>query len=429
MGTQAYITYYCNQIVELCKNQPYGKLYEIWQDGAGDIDAITETDYKKWTDTLHKYMPECIVWATKRSVGVGDVRWVCNEGGVAGDPCWSRVNASDVLAETGNRGSPDGDRYMPAETNVSIRPGWFYHPNEHPKSVQQLWDMYFTSVARNTVWLLNFTPDTRGLIPTEDSTNAAGLGKWIYGTFLTNLLANATATALHGRGAGFEPGKMLDNCEDTYFASADANKTDTITFAVSSPITFDCIIMQEVIALGHRTLNWSVDAYVNNTWGTISAANNKQCIGFKRAVKWSPAITATQVRLRITSGQACPAIHTFGVYKQTQVTPPSDWNGLTPVKTSCADVDALQPIQPVSSAPRAVLVAGDRIMLPAHFGAGPVTITILDMQGHCVSSLVTRGTGSQKRIVLPPLKSGTYLIKCGNGTRTLTQKFVAANKR
>lgn len=114
-----------------------------------------------------------------------------------------------------NSGDSNGDSYIPAETNVSIRPGWFYHENEHPKTVQQLWDMYFNSTARNTVWLLNFPPDKRGQIPAEDSTNAAGLGKWIYGTFRTNLLAEATATAQHGRGRGFEPANMVDKCEDT----------------------------------------------------------------------------------------------------------------------------------------------------------------------------------------------------------------------
>lgn len=417
--------YYCNQIVELCKNKPYGTFYEIWQDGAGNINDLTEADYKKWTDTLHKYMPECIVWSTKRSYKQGDVRWVGNEGGVAGDPCWSTVNAADVLAENGipNTGNPNGDVYMPAETNVSIRPGWFYHPSEQPKSAQTLWNMYFTSVARNTVWLLNFPPDTRGWVPTADSTSGAGLGSLMYGTFRTNLLAGGTATALHTRGTGYEPVKMLDSCESTYFASADAYKTDTIVFVPKASITFDCIMLQEVITLGQRTLNWSVDYTTNGTsWTTVAAANNKQCIGFKRAVQCAQA-TATQVRLRITNGKACPAIHTFGVFKQTVVTPPSGWNGLGPV-TACNAVDVL-PGRAADVVLKNVLrIAGDRIALPGGFGAGSVTVKIFDMQGHCVQHIVARGSAFEQQHPLSSLKAGSYLVRCQSGIRTLEQKMV-----
>jgi alpha-L-fucosidase len=424
-GTPSYTTYYCNQIVELCKDKPYGPLYEIWQDGAGDINSISEADYKKWTDSLHKYMPECVVWSTKKSYKCGDVRWVGNEDGVAGDPCWSTVNAADVLAENGvpNTGNAQGDTYMPAETNVSIRPGWFYHSYEQPKPVPELWDTYFTSTARNTVWLLNFPPDTAGRIPSADSANAAELGKWMYGTFRNNLLAGAEATALHLRGTGFEPKNMVDTCEDTYFASADANTTDTITFTVSSPITFDCIMMQEVIELGHRSLRWSVDIYTNNQWSALSAANNKQCIGYKRAIKFSPAMTGSQVRLRITSGRASPAIHTFGVYLQAQVAPPADWNGLGPVKRTCTPAVALTE-KPASNKRGTLRIAGDRVVLPANFAAGPVTLLVSDLRGRIVRRMVLRGGNFEKPFPLPPLQPGCHMISCSSGGKTLTRTLM-----
>jgi alpha-L-fucosidase len=422
-GTKDYVDYYCNQIVELCKNKPYGPLYEIWQDGAGDINAISPADYRKWTDTIHKYMPECVVWSTKKSDSCGDIRWVCNELGVAGDPCWSTAYMSQVLEETGNMGDSNGDTYIPAETNVSIRPGWFYHTTEEPKSVSTLWNMYFTSTARNTVWLLNFPPDTVGRIASSDSVSGAGLGSYLYGTFRTNLLAGATVTALHPRGAGFEPANMVDNYESTYFASADGYNTDTITFVPTSSITFDCIMMQEVIELGHRTLNWSVDAYYNNAWNTISDANNKQCIGYKRAVMCSQR-TATQVRLRITSGKACPAIHTFGVYKQTQVTPPSNWNGLPPIVDSTTTMVSPGRAAAHLAQQNILRIAGDWIVLPADFGAGAVTVNILDIQGRSVRSFVTQASGFEQRMFLPSLKSGLYFVKCSNGRQTLEQRFM-----
>ena len=132
-GTPTYVTYYCNQIVELCKGKPYGPFYEIWQDGAGDIGSIKSGDYRKWTDTLHKYMPECVVWATKVSDSCGDVHWVGNEGGVAGDPEWSTCNMSDIYSEN-SKTEIDGDTYSPAETNTSIsNGGWFWHAGETAK--------------------------------------------------------------------------------------------------------------------------------------------------------------------------------------------------------------------------------------------------------------------------------------------------------
>ncbi|HEX7510003.1 MAG TPA: alpha-L-fucosidase [Chitinivibrionales bacterium] len=420
-GTQAYITYYCNQIVELCKNKPYGPFYEIWQDGAGDIASIKSGDYRKWTDTLHKYMPECIVWATKVSDSCGDVHWVGNEGGTAGDPCWSTCNMSDVYSETGNT-EFNGNTYVPAETNTSIsNGGWFWHPGETAKDA---WELYFTSVARNTVMLLNFPPNTTGWISTADSTAGARMGSYLYGTFRTNLLAGATATANHARGPEFDPKYMLDSSEKTYFASADGNTTDTVVFTPKSAISFDCIMLQEVIQLGQRTQYWSVDAYSNNVWTTISAANNKQCIGYKRSVKWSAATTATQVRLRITGGKACPAIHTFGVYKQTQVTPPSSWNGLPPMKDSTAVAVAPHRSAAHMTPHNVLLIAGDRIVLPVELGGGLVTVKILDFQGHCVKNVVLQGTTVQQRLALTSLKTGSYLVICSSGKRTIERKIL-----
>ena len=109
---------------------------------------------------------------------------------------------------------------------------------------------------------------------------------------------------------------MVDDMEATYYATRDANKTDTITFDLHSKKTFDVIKIQEVIELGHRTTGWSVDYSANGKdWTSIPEATEKQSIGYKWLVKFRP-VTASKVRLRITSGKACVAIHTFGIYKE-----------------------------------------------------------------------------------------------------------------
>ena len=109
---------------------------------------------------------------------------------------------------------------------------------------------------------------------------------------------------------------MVDNVESTYYATTDAFATDTITFDLGSKKTFDVLMLQEVIELGHRTTGWSVDYSTNGKeWTPIPEATDKQSIGYKWLVKFKP-VTASKVRLRITSGKACAAIHTFGIYKQ-----------------------------------------------------------------------------------------------------------------
>lgn len=324
-GTTAYSDYYAAQLSELLRN--YGPIWEIWWDGAG-ADKLTEAYYSRWADTVRRLQPNCVIFGTKNSYRFADCRWVGNESGIAGDPCWSTINPTSVRDETNhinelNQGEMNGAAYMPAEVDVSIRPSWFYHQEEDAqvKSIAALWELYFNSVGRNSVLLLNFPPDKRGLISPVDAQRADSLHYLIYGTFKTNLARGASVKTLHPRGAEFEPSNMLDSLENTYYATADAFKTDTIIFDLGTAKTFDVLMLQEVIELGHRTTGWSVDYSMNGGyWNSIPEATGKQSIGYKWLVRFKP-VTATQVRLRITSGKACTAIHSFGIYKQQALKP------------------------------------------------------------------------------------------------------------
>jgi alpha-L-fucosidase len=319
-GTPAYADYYAGQLSEVLRN--YGPIWEIWWDGAG-ADKLTSAFYTRWADTVRNLQPNCVVFGTKNSNAFADCRWVGNESGFAGDPCWSTINLTSIRDEAAhikqlNEGEINGTAYVPAEVDVSIRPSWFYHPEEDGKvkSVETLKDIYCNSVGRNSVLLLNFAPDKRGLIPATDSANAAGLYDWVKRTFKTNLANGAKVKALHQRGKEYRPSNLVDGIESSYYASKDGFKTDTITFDLGSAKTFDCLMLQEVIQLGHRTTGWSVDYSTNGkTWTSIPEATGKQSIGYKWIVRFSP-LTASHVRLRITDGKAGAAIHTFGIYKQ-----------------------------------------------------------------------------------------------------------------
>jgi alpha-L-fucosidase len=318
-GTPAYGNHYANQLSELMTG--YGPIWEIWWDGAG-ADFLSTDFYRRWAEIVRKSQPRCVFFATKHSYPFADCRWVGNESGLAGDPCWSTIDPTSIRDESDhiedlNHGQREGSAYVPAEVDVSIRPSWFYHASEDDKvkSVATLVDLYCNSVGRNSALLLNFPPDRRGLIPATDARNAAGLHRWIRKTFAHNLLDGAQATSLHPRGTGFEPKNLTDRESGTYYASADGQNEDTISFALPRPKTFDCVMIQEVIELGQRATSWSVETSNDgSTWTAIPEVTGKQSIGHKWIVRFRP-VTAKYVRLSV-SGPTTAAIHTFGVYKQ-----------------------------------------------------------------------------------------------------------------
>jgi len=319
-GTPAYSDYYAGQLSELLRN--YGPIWEIWWDGAG-ADKLPTEFYTRWADTVHRLQPDCVIFGTKNSYRFADCRWAGNESGISGDPCWSTIDPLSIRDEAAhidalNHGEVNGACYVPAEVDVSIRPSWFYHSeeDERVKTVDDLWDIYLHSVGRNSVLLLNFPPDERGLISPIDARRSDSLRLLINGTFKTNLAAGAKITALHSRGGKYQPANMVDDSETSFYAGKDAFATDTLVFDLGLKKTFDLLMLQEVIGLGHRTTGWSVDYSTDgNDWLPIPEATGKQSIGYKWIIKCKP-VTAKYLRLRITSGKACPAIHTFGIYKQ-----------------------------------------------------------------------------------------------------------------
>lgn len=321
--TQRYKEYYAHQLEELMGG--YGKIWETWWDGAG-ADELTTPIYRYWYKIVREKQPDCVIFGTKNSYPFADVRWMGNEAGEAGDPCWATTDSIAIRDEAQNykglnEGVLGGDAYVPAETDVSIRPSWFYHVEEdgRVKSVKELWEIYCNSVGHNSVLLLNFPPDRRGLIHPTDSLHAALLRKGIDETFGTNLLAKSKIKATNVRSAKFGAEYMIDENKETYYAGKDGKVDAEVVFMLAKPIEFDCLMLQEVIELGHRTTQWSVEhSNDGKQWTSIPEATNKQTIGHKWIVCFEP-VKAKYVRLRIQDGKACPAIHTFGVYKQSAI--------------------------------------------------------------------------------------------------------------
>jgi len=322
-----YITYYRNQLKELLTN--YGPVFEVWFDGANGGDGyyggakekrnIDNRTYYDWTNTIpiiRKLQPDACMF----SDGGPDIRWVGNESGFAGETCWATFNAEDARPGSAgkgnlNRGDRPGTAWIPAEVDVSIRPGWFYHAGEdnRVKTVDQLLKIYYESVGRGANLILNVPPDRRGLVHETDAKNLREWRKILDETFSKDLSSGAKATASNTRGneKKFSPANVLDGKRDSYWATDDDVKTQELTVDMGKPVTFDVVRIREYLPLGQRVESVAVDYWNNDKWEEFAKATS---IGNQRLIR-SKAITASKVRLRVTGAAACPAISEFGLFK------------------------------------------------------------------------------------------------------------------
>jgi len=339
-GKTQYVTdVYRKQLEELYTH--YGPLFISWFDGANggdgyyggarEVRRIDRSTYYGWDTT----------WAIPRKLAPGavlfgdvgpDVRWVGNEEGHAGATCWATYtpHAPDAGKQPGNgytkdfegtEGQRDGQYWMPAECDVPLRPGWFYHADQDGKvkSPDSLLNLYYLSVGRGACLDLGLSPDKRGLIFENDVQSLKTFGAILTQTFAVNLAKGATLKASNVRGgniAKFGPQKLLDNDRYSYWATDDGVTTPSLVIDLHHPKMFNVIRLRENIKLGQRIEEVAVDAWENDKWEQIGGATS---IGGNRMMRLPSAITARKVRLRITKSPVCIALSDFGLYKEPKL--------------------------------------------------------------------------------------------------------------
>lgn len=300
-GSPGYVELYRRQLRELLTG--YGPVFEVWHDGAngGDgyyggarekrqIDRKTYYDWPKTWDLVRALQPDAVIFS---DVGP-DVRWVGNEKGFANETCWATF---DPVGEDGGVAAPgyirekesptgtrNGKHWMPAECDVSIRPGWFWHESENAKvkTPETLMDLYFQSVGRGGSLLLNVPPDRRGLIHENDAASLAGFGQRLRSTFRTNLAAGAKVT---------QPDMVLD---------------------FGRPATFNIVGLREDIRLGQRVEAVALDAWQDGGWKELARATS---IGSCRLIRMDHEVTAPRIRLRVTRSPVEPAIAELAIFQ------------------------------------------------------------------------------------------------------------------
>ncbi len=304
----------------------YGDIFEQWFDGAngeGPNGRKQQYDWPLFNTTVTALQPQALIFS---DVGPG-CHWMGNEQGVNGETSWSRLDTAGFTPGAGapplnvlNQGQRTGAAWIPAETDVSIRPGWFYHAEEHPKSIQELLNIYYTSVGRNSLLLLNVPPDTRGLIPTEDSLRLMEFRAALDSIFNHDLAAKATVTASHTRGQDYAAANVIDTDYHTYWAVPDSCLTPTLTLAFDHPVTFNRVMLQEYIPLGQRVEAFRVETYSDKKgWQTLIHATT---IGYKR-ILLTPRCTARTVRIVFENARACPVINHVGLFLDNIYTEPA----------------------------------------------------------------------------------------------------------
>ena len=326
-GTPEYLPYFYAQLHDLLTN--YGPVFEVWFDGAngGDgwyggakdirtIDRKNYYNYPRIYEMLDSIQPQAIIF----SDGGPGCRWVGNEKGFAGATNWSFLREGEVhpgyeKSYELQYGHPDGNQWVPAECDVSIRPGWFYHPEEDDrvKSPDQLVDLYYRSVGHNATLLLNFPVDRRGLIHPVDSANAVRFHEMIQQQLKTNLVAGMTPKVSNERGGDFVASALTDDNFDTYWATEDGVTTADIEFSFDTPTRMNRMMLQEYIPLGQRVKAFVVEYLDKDTWLPVKLNEETTTIGYKRLLRFE-TVETKGIRIRITDARGPLCLSNVGVY-------------------------------------------------------------------------------------------------------------------
>lgn len=306
-----YNEYFLNQLFEVLTE--YGEVHEVWFDGAHPKRKGGQTyNYAAWRKLIRELAPKAVIF------GREDIRWGGNESGATRDTEWNVVtyqenphtaNEFHDMMDT-DLGSREvlykGEylHYQPAETNTSIREGWFYRDdtNQKVRSADDVFDIYERSVGGNSIFLLNIPPNRDGEFSSPDVEVLEEVGKRIKETYDVNLLLNANG-----------PKEVLDANSDTYILLDDI---DDIVISVEESITINRIMLQEAISThSERVEKHAVDAWLDNEWKQIAEATN---IGYKRILRF-PEVTTNKIRIRVLESRLSPAInHVSAHYYETR---------------------------------------------------------------------------------------------------------------
>jgi alpha-L-fucosidase len=281
---------YAQQLTELLTR--YGRLHEVWFDGANGEGPNGKKQVYDWPRVwalVRRLQPYAVMFSDAGP----DVRWCGNEKGEAGDPNWSMMDPAAVpypgadgpqIIDALQHGDPHGTVWRPAEADVSIRPGWFHHAAEDAsvRSVDNLVELYCSSVGRNSKLLLNVPPTRDGLLHETDVARLAGMHERLRPFARDVAVTAARRWRLTGEGHG----------------------TALLEIASPSPLTFDAVRLAENIERGQRVARYAVRALdpTDGSWRVLARGTT---IGHAKIERF-PAVTSRRVQLSIEASVDTP---------------------------------------------------------------------------------------------------------------------------
>ena len=323
-GKSEYITYFRNQLRELLTE--YGEIFEVWFDGAngGDgfygganeerrVDKKMYYDWPKTIELVRSLQPQAVIFSDAGP----DIRWVGNEKGYANETTWSPIYRDSVFAGMPDfqrfaSGQENGTHWVPTETDVSIRPGWYYHPeqDDQVKSLSKLVDIYYNSVGLNSSLLLNLPVDNRGLIHENEVKNLKALADYLNTTFSYNYSKGQkvkTSSTLKG----YDNKALIDDDKKTYWASDVNDKNPKIEIHLDNPVSVNTFMIQEYLSMGQRIKSFYFEVFSDGNWEKIYEGST---IGNKRLIRFETQ-NIEKARFTVNDKKAQIVISNIGLFK------------------------------------------------------------------------------------------------------------------
>ena len=308
-----YNAYYLAQLKEILSNPAYGnagKFAEVWMDGArGEGAQKVNYEFETWFETIRDLQGDCLIFSTEGT----SIRWIGNERGYAGDPLWQKVEPDQLGTEAEldylQHGDPSGTLFSIGEADVSLRPGWFYHEDQDPKSLEELVEIYFHSVGRGTPLLLNIPPNQDGLFDEKDIQRL-----YEFAAYRDELYKEDLALGAKVSGPALSPDFACSHLTDgrkTSSWASDAELPIQLELDLETPKTFDVIELREDLKMGQRIAAFHVQIELDGVWQEFGSGYT---VGYKRLLRGS-VVEAQKIRVIITGAQDLPLLTKISLYK------------------------------------------------------------------------------------------------------------------
>ena len=302
-GTSSYNSFYRNQLIELLSN--YGKVSEVWMDGENDGTVHQDYDWDLFHSTIRWYQPDALI-----AIRGPDIRWIGNENGFANKKEWCVQPKSFTIQQEYN-----GNVWYPSECDVSIRPGWFYHKSEDYysiKSVDELIEIYFKSVGRNSNLLLNVPPNKDGLFSIRDISRLREWRVKLNEIFQNNICLEAELQSTETRfdSVDYSLSNCIDNNRNTFWVTEKGINTAEIILTFKVEETFNILKLEEAIDYGQRIYSFAVYEDANGTWKHLLDGTT---IGRTRLLRFEP-VTTRRIKIKIIGSYGSPTIREIGAY-------------------------------------------------------------------------------------------------------------------